>query len=139
MKQDTSAGMNWSPSPRHPTPSVLQTIRFPEAHALLVPKTRGGGDTPFCAGQIRRVAEPEGPLGPPHATPSFYSSGNRTPRLSNCPEVTQPINGRAQMGIPGPRTGPERASKVEKIYADAYVRLWDLGSVVWGVFVEITP
>lgn len=115
-KQDTSAGMNCGPSPRHPTPSVPQTIRFPEAHALLAPKTRGGGDTPFRACQIRTVAELEGPSGPPHATPSFHSSGNRTPRLSNCPEVAQPINGRAHVGIPRPRTGPETAGRVEKIY-----------------------
>ena len=67
----------------------------------------------FHACEIHRTAELEGPSGPPKATPSFYSSGSRTPRLSKCPKVTQPINGRAQMGIPRPPSGPERESRVK--------------------------
>lgn len=85
------------------------------------------GDTQFCACKIHRVTQQAGPLGPPNATPSFYSWGNKTPRLSNCPEVTQPINGRAQMGIPRPQFGPEGASRVEK-----QMQMSECASGIWG-------
>ena len=89
------------------------------------------GGVQFCACKIHKAAELAGPLGPPNASPSFYSSGNRTPKLSKCPKVTQPITGRAQMGIPRHQFGPEGVSGVEKqMQMPAWASgIWGLGGV----------
>jgi hypothetical protein len=106
------------------------TLTFSEAHSPLVAKTRvlRCKERRHNSVLIKfRVAKLEVPLGPLNVSPSFYSWGNKTPRLSNCPKVIQPINGRAQMGIHRPQLGAWRSKPSGKTDVNACVCLWQLG------------